>query len=52
MLKGGIAMYYILFFLLTFFSVYGAVRFTKIIYCSLLGRLSKKERDVRIWTPK
>jgi hypothetical protein len=46
-------MYYFMFFLLTFFSIYGAVCFLKLIYHSLLTFImSRKEENVRIWLSK
>ncbi|MCL2697340.1 MAG: hypothetical protein FWE74_04590 [Oscillospiraceae bacterium] len=45
-------MYYFMFFLLTFFSIYGAVCFLKSAYRSLLVIMSRKEENVRIWLSK
>jgi hypothetical protein len=45
-------MYYFMFFLLTFFSLYGAVCFLKLIYHALLVFISRKEENVRIWLSK
>ena len=45
-------MYYVLFFLLMFFSIYGVVSFLNLLYCSFINIISRKQERVRIWTPK
>ncbi|MCL2108467.1 MAG: hypothetical protein FWH20_03865 [Oscillospiraceae bacterium] len=47
-------MYYLMFFMLTFFALYGAVSFFKFVYISLLARISFKKTGVKIYgeTPK